>query len=369
VISGGWRGPGWRVVDADPGRGKPVRDRIRSAIARHHCPVDPADAALAAGELYANAVMHGPPGGRVLAGYCLWSGGTRIVVCDGGGPATPQRQDSSPGRRRPGPSGRRRDRRPLGHLPPRPHRDTGGLARLRPAAARPGQRRLGLALSRAVQLPAVRARPAARPGTRADLAGGTASPADPGAYGSWHWRADRRPVSAGLGGTGLIADDLHLLAHHDVTGKALLQPRPLGIGLAAGLLAELMLVGSVRLRPDGVVLPGRTWPGDELARQVRDRVAAEQEPRLVREWLLFLARPAASGVAGRLDRSANLTRAGGRVPWQPGRWVPVDDPGAVRDRVCRDDPAHHQQRRPRCLHRRGLGRPAVTWPPGPGLFR
>jgi hypothetical protein len=39
-------------------------------------------------------VMHGPPGGRFLAGYCLWSAGARIVVCDGGGTGTPRlRQD------------------------------------------------------------------------------------------------------------------------------------------------------------------------------------------------------------------------------------------------------------------------------------
>ena len=63
-----------------------VRDWIRSAISRHDCPVDSADAALAVSELYANAVMHGPQGSRVLAGYCLWPTGARIVVCDGGGP-------------------------------------------------------------------------------------------------------------------------------------------------------------------------------------------------------------------------------------------------------------------------------------------
>jgi hypothetical protein len=90
VIIGGWRGPGWRIVDADPGQAKQVRDWIRAAITRHDCPVDPADAALAVSELYANAVMHGPAGGRVLAGYCLWSAGARIVVCDGGGPTTPR---------------------------------------------------------------------------------------------------------------------------------------------------------------------------------------------------------------------------------------------------------------------------------------
>ncbi len=89
MIIGGWRGPGWRITGADPGQARQVRDWIRSAIARHHCPVDPADAALAVSELYTNAVMHGPADGRVLTGYCLWSAGARIVVCDGGGPGSP----------------------------------------------------------------------------------------------------------------------------------------------------------------------------------------------------------------------------------------------------------------------------------------
>src|ERR1039457_4948813 len=60
-------------ADADPGQARQVRDWIRSAVTRHHCPVDPADAALAVSELYANAVMHGPAGGRGLAGHCPWS--------------------------------------------------------------------------------------------------------------------------------------------------------------------------------------------------------------------------------------------------------------------------------------------------------
>jgi hypothetical protein len=32
VIIGGWRGPGWRIVDAVPGNARQVRDWIRSAI-------------------------------------------------------------------------------------------------------------------------------------------------------------------------------------------------------------------------------------------------------------------------------------------------------------------------------------------------
>ena len=34
--------------------------------------------------------MHGPAGGRVLVGYCLWRQGARLVVCDGGGPGVPR---------------------------------------------------------------------------------------------------------------------------------------------------------------------------------------------------------------------------------------------------------------------------------------
>ena len=68
-------------------------------------------------------------------------------------------------------------------------------------------------------------------------------------------------MSGGLSGTGLVADDLYLMAHHELTGKPFLQPRALGIGLAGGLLAELMLGGSISLRHDGAVRPGSTCAG------------------------------------------------------------------------------------------------------------
>jgi len=136
--------------------------------------------------------------------------------------------------------------------------------------------------------------------------------------------AGRSTMRAGLSGTGRVADDLYLMAHHELTGRPFVQPRALGTGLAGGLLAELMLGASIGLGLDGAVLPGRTWPADELARQVRDQIAAEHEPRLVRDWLLFLARTASDDVAQRLARSGYVTRVGRRVPWRPGRWIPVD---------------------------------------------
>jgi hypothetical protein len=131
-------------------------------------------------------------------------------------------------------------------------------------------------------------------------------------------------MSGELGGTGLVADDLYLMAHHEISGKPLIQARALGIGLAGGLLAELRLTGSIGLRPDGTVWPGRMLPADGLARQVLGLLGGEAQHHPVREWLLFLGRTAAQDVAFRLEQSGYLTRPGGRIPWHPGRLIPVD---------------------------------------------
>ena len=88
-----WRGPGWRVFDASPDQGRQVRDWITRVIGRHGCPSHPSDAALVVSELFTNAVMHGPAGGRVLVGYCLWRDGAQIVVCDAGGTTFPRLRD------------------------------------------------------------------------------------------------------------------------------------------------------------------------------------------------------------------------------------------------------------------------------------
>ena len=125
-----------------------------------------------------------------------------------------------------------------------------------------------------------------------------------------------------LAGTGLLADDLWLLAHHDVTGRPFLQPRALGLGLAGGLLAELVLAGRIRVVPH-VVATDRTLPQDELACRVVGLLLGEREPHEVREWLAFLARGAAPGVAIRLAGAGYLVREPGRL-WRAGRWMPAD---------------------------------------------
>jgi hypothetical protein len=132
-------------------------------------------------------------------------------------------------------------------------------------------------------------------------------------------------VSATLQGTGCIADDLFLLAHHDITGRPLLQPRAAGLGLAGGLLAELMLAGALAL-PDGRLTVDQGVPlPDALACQVAGQLAAEREAHPVREWLLFLARHAAGDVATRLEAAGYLARERG---WRGVRWVPVDSDAA-----------------------------------------
>lgn len=85
----GWRGPDWRIFDATPRCGKEVRDWIARVVAQQGGLADPGDAALVVSELFTNAVVHGP-GGQVLVANCLWRDGVRIIVCDGGGPASPQ---------------------------------------------------------------------------------------------------------------------------------------------------------------------------------------------------------------------------------------------------------------------------------------
>jgi hypothetical protein len=86
MVIGEWRGPGWRVFDADPSLCKDARDWIRRAVAGSQA--DPYHAALAVSEFFGNAIEHGP-GGSVLVGYCLWREGARIVVCDAGGVGVP----------------------------------------------------------------------------------------------------------------------------------------------------------------------------------------------------------------------------------------------------------------------------------------
>lgn len=131
---------------------------------------------------------------------------------------------------------------------------------------------------------------------------------------------------ARLSGTGLLADDLYLLAHNDVTGRPYLQPRAIGLGLAGALLAELGIVGQIRIWPDRLAVLGGSLPYDELGCAVLALVSTESRPP--RDWLLYLSRTSTRDVASRLEESGYLARGSSRRPWRPHRWVPVDSDSA-----------------------------------------
>jgi hypothetical protein len=149
------------------------------------------------------------------------------------------------------------------------------------------------------------------------------------------YRSVLRSEKSRLAGTGRIADDLYLIAHHEATGRPHLSPRALGIGMAGGLLAELVAaeVPTIRVHR-GHVLPlyyrnrepvarsGR--PDEPVAGHVLDLIMAEPAPRPARDWLLFLGKTAPADVAGRLMRSGYLARQPGRRPWRASLPVPVN---------------------------------------------
>jgi len=129
---------------------------------------------------------------------------------------------------------------------------------------------------------------------------------------------------AALSGTGRVADDLYLMAHHETSGRPHLHPRAVGLGLAGALLAELMLTGHVRVWCGEIVVADAVPPEERLIGEVLRLVLSEHERHSARDWLAFLARTAARDVARRLERSGYLSQLSARRPWRAVRWVPVN---------------------------------------------
>lgn len=129
-----------------------------------------------------------------------------------------------------------------------------------------------------------------------------------------------------LTGTGRLADNLYLLAHDNLSGKPLLQPRPLGIGLAGALLAELLFAGVVWMRADhvGLTHQPKQQPDDDLGQHIRRLLLAEQDQHPIRDWLLFLGATAEENVAHRLQRAGYLTKVSSSRLRRRQRWVPAD---------------------------------------------
>jgi hypothetical protein len=120
-----------------------------------------------------------------------------------------------------------------------------------------------------------------------------------------------------LTGTGLLADDLYLLAHHDVTGKPFVHRRALGLGLAGALLAELIFSDRVTISMGLVLVADRTLPRDELACIIVGLLTREHQEHQLRDWLTVLSAAAARDVPIRLARPATWSGVPVIVPGNP----------------------------------------------------
>ena len=109
-----------------------------------------------------------------------------------------------------------------------------------------------------------------------------------------------------------IVEDFYLLAH-DERGKPRLHTRATAIGLAAGVLAELLLTGHITVADtyvtpavasvDGAGRPRQySPPPDPLGHTVYDQICHEPRRHPVRTWLSVLAPTITESVAVRLDR-------------------------------------------------------------------
>lgn len=97
-----------------------------------------------------------------------------------------------------------------------------------------------------------------------------------------------------------LADEFFYAAHDDRTGKPLLYPAALALGLAAALLAELYGAGRITFDDRHVRVTNPRPPQDQLQTLV-DRLIAEAYTE-TRTWLKFVAASSYDSVAGRMSQ-------------------------------------------------------------------
>jgi|SRR5947207_5900934 len=122
-----------------------------------------------------------------------------------------------------------------------------------------------------------------------------------------------------------VASGFYMLAHDDLTGRPRLHRRAVGLGLAAGLLAELLYLNRIMIGQGEVRVVDRTPPADVLAHLVLAQLIAEPQHVRVRTWLDYLAVEAGDQVAGRLVLTGYLRKEVSRRMFRSATvYVPVD---------------------------------------------
>jgi len=105
-----------------------------------------------------------------------------------------------------------------------------------------------------------------------------------------------------------VADDLFLCALDDRTGKLAIVHGKLALGLAAGLIAELLLAGTAEIHRHRLVLTGGV-PPDSLTHAIVDLIQTEPT-HAVKKWLDYVAQEMfpIEKVALRLIRAGVITQ-------------------------------------------------------------
>jgi hypothetical protein len=130
---------------------------------------------------------------------------------------------------------------------------------------------------------------------------------------------------------GRLSDDFYLICFAEQTGRARVPEAVAGLGLAGGLLAELVSGGHLLVH-DGLAFPavGVPAPADLLLREVL-HVMWGQRPRPVETWLRFLAADAVTDVRARMCAAGLLARVRSRRLAVTGRqvYLPTDSNAAA----------------------------------------
>jgi transcriptional regulator with XRE-family HTH domain len=136
-----------------------------------------------------------------------------------------------------------------------------------------------------------------------------------------------------------IANEFYLITHDSRTGKPRLHQHALQVGLATGVMAELLVAQALQIDVDSTRLevgPPDRVPAEPLAQEVFGLL--KQEQHSLRTWLEFFAQTSIENVALRLERAGLVKpKVSRRVFKDVITWIPTQ-PNAGTD--ARDRLAH-----------------------------
>jgi transcriptional regulator with XRE-family HTH domain len=132
-----------------------------------------------------------------------------------------------------------------------------------------------------------------------------------------------------------VADEFYLITHDSRTGKPRLHQQALQVGLAAGLLAELLLAQALHVDVDRRRLelgPPDRVPSEPLAQEVFGLLKQEQHE--LRIWLEFFAQTSTENVALRLEREGLLRPKVSRRMFKDfTTWIPTNPSAGSESRA------------------------------------